>query len=378
MSAQRTRPGRTLWLILFWFLALSPTNASAHQSSVVYLQLVPNRHTLSVTLRIANSDLYEALSLPSDRAIRPDEAMTNRERLARYVMSKITVENVGRPCPGRLVASVLSERQGGFFIVDTFDFECPSSIEDVRLTYNLFFDLDPRHQGLARIELDGQSREYIFRDGNRTLPLQRPLGVLDYVLDYLRLGVEHIFTGYDHLAFLVGLLLLAGSLWRTRSRREALGYVLRVVTAFTVAHSLTLVLSALRIVSLPSRLVESAIALSIGYVAVENILLSMGKRRGRLAFGFGLVHGLGFASVLSELGLPKTGLMASLLSFNVGVELGQLTVVLLALPLLVALSRWRGYQCYVVRGGSFVLLLMSLIWFVERAFDMQLLSRVAH
>lgn len=344
----------------------------------MYLQLVPNQHTLSLTLRIANSDLYEALALPSDRAIGRDEATTHRERLARYVMSKISVENVGQPCPGRLVASELNERQGGFFVVDTFEFQCPRSIEDVRLTYNLFFDLDPRHQGLARIELDGQSREFIFRDGNRTLPLQRPLGVLDYVLDYLRLGVEHIFTGYDHLAFLIGLLLLAGSLWRKTSRREALGYVLRVVTAFTVAHSLTLVLSALRLVSLPSRWVESAIALSIGYVAVENILLSTGKRRGLLAFGFGLVHGLGFASVLRELGLPKTGLIASLLSFNVGVELGQLAVVLLALPLLVGLSSWRGYQSYVVRGGSFVLLLMSLFWFVDRAFDMQLLSRVIH
>ena len=378
MSAQRIRLVRTLWLILFWFLGFSPTPAIAHQSSVVYLQLVPNQHTLSVTLRIANSDLYEALSLPSDRAIGRDEATTHRERLARYVMSKISVENLGQPCPGRLVASELNERQGGFFVVDTFEFQCPRSIEDVRLTYNLFFDLDPRHQGLARIELDGQSREFIFRDGHRTLPLQRPLGVLDYVLDYLRLGVEHIFTGYDHLAFLIGLLLLAGSLWRTTSRREALGYVLRVVTAFTVAHSLTLVLSALRIVSLPSRWVESAIALSIGYVAVENILLSTGKRRGLLAFGFGLVHGLGFASVLRELGLPKTGLIASLLSFNVGVELGQLAVVLLALPLLVRISSWRGYQSYVVRGGSFVLLLMSLFWFVDRAFDMQLLSRVIH
>ncbi len=378
MSAQRIRLVRTLWLILFWFLGFSPTSAIAHQSSVVYLQLVPNQHTLSLTLRIANSDLYEALALPSDRAIGRDEVTTHRDRLARYVMSKISVENVGQPCPGRLVASELNERQGGFFVVDTFEFQCPRSIEDVRLTYNLFFDLDPRHQGLARIELDGQSREFIFRDGNRTLPLQRPLGVLDYVLDYLRLGVEHIFAGYDHLAFLIGLLLLAGSLWRKTSRREALGYVLRVVTAFTVAHSLTLVLSALRLVSLPSRWVESAIALSIGYVAVENILLSTGKRRGLLAFGFGLVHGLGFASVLRELGLPKTGLIASLLSFNVGVELGQLAVVLLALPLLVVLSSWRGYQSYVVRGGSFVLLLMSLFWFVDRAFDMQLLSRVIH
>lgn len=377
MSAQkRLRHWWALGLLVLCVLCFSSTAALAHQSSVVYLQLVPRHHTLGVTLRIANSDLYEALGLPSDRPISRAEAITHRDRLASYVLSKIAVENLGLPCPGRLTSSELSDRQGGFFVVEALEFECPRSIEDARLTYNLFFDLDPRHQGLARLDLDGDSREFIFREGNRTLPVQRPLRVIDYVIDYLRLGIEHIFTGYDHLAFLVGLLLLAGSLWRTATRRQSIGYVLRVVTAFTVAHSLTLVLSALQWVSLPSRLVESAIALSIGYVAVENILLATGKRRGLIAFGFGLIHGLGFASVLRELGLPQSGLFASLLSFNLGVELGQLSVVLLVLPLLAWLSRWRGYQKWVVRGGSCVLLLLSLLWFVARAFDIQWLSRL--
>jgi hypothetical protein len=370
MSArERTKHG--LASLLLVLLSLFSVSALAHQSSVVFLQIVPHQHSLTVTLRIANSDLYEALGLPSDRPISRAEAVQQRERLAQYVLGKLAVTNLGWACPGQLTQSEQAERQDGFFVVETLEFECPRAIEDAALTYHLFFDLDPRHQGLAQVVRDGTTSEHIFREGNRTLSLKTPLGVADYALDYLRLGVEHIFTGYDHLAFLIGLLLLAGSLWRQQSRRRALGYILRVVTAFTVAHSVTLLLSALGLVSLPSRLVESAIALSIGYIAVENIVGVAVRFRSQLAFGFGLIHGLGFASVLRELGLPAKGLVTSLLCFNLGVELGQLTVVLVVLPLLVALSLWRRYQRVVVQGGSLLLLMLSLLWFVARAFDMQ-------
>ena len=363
----------THWRSLLVLIALLswPLTALAHQSSVVFLQISSEPSALLVTLRIANGDLYEALGLPSDRPPSRDEATRHKDRLASYVLSKISVENLGRLCPGQLHASELADRHEGFFVVETLRFECPRRLEDVRLAYNLFFDLDPRHQGLAQVDAGGRTQEHILRHGNRILTLAQPLGTVDYALDYLRLGVEHIFTGYDHLAFLVGLLLLAGGLWHQQSRRRALAYILRVVTAFTVAHSLTLVLSALRWVSLPSRWVEVAIALSIGYVAVENIVGVPVHRRGRLAFLFGLIHGLGFASVLRELGLPAKGLLASLLCFNLGVELGQLTVVLAVLPLLVGLARWHRYQTVVVRAGSGVLLVLSLLWFVGRAFDMQ-------
>ena len=369
LARERVRHWRSLLVLIALFSW--PLTALAHQSSVVFLQISSAPSALLVTLRIANGDLYEALGLPSDRPLSRDEATRHKGRLASYVLSKISVENLGRPCPGQLYASELAERHEGFFVVETLRFECPRRLEDVRLAYHLFFDLDPRHQGLAQVDAGGTTREYIFRHGNRTLTLTQPLGTLDYALDYLRLGVEHIFTGYDHLAFLVGLLLVAGGLWLEQSRRRALAYILRVVTAFTVAHSLTLVLSALRWVSLPSRWVEVAIALSIGYVAVENIVGVPVHRRGLLAFLFGLIHGLGFASVLRELGLPAKGLLASLLCFNLGVELGQLTVVLAVLPLLVGLAHWRRYQTVVVRGGSGVLLVLSLLWFVGRAFDMQ-------
>ena len=195
------------------------------------------------------------------------------------------------------------------------------------------------HQGLARIELPGQpERQHVFRGAARTLRLDRPITLLDNLRDYCLLGMEHIFTGYDHLAFLFGLLLVAGA----RGLRGGTRYILGVVTAFTVAHSVTLIAAGLGWVRLPSRFVESAIALSIAYVAVENLAVREPRHRWLLTFFFGLVHGFGFASVLAEIGLPPSGVIPSLVSFNVGVELGQLTVVCAVAPILLWLvPRYR-------------------------------------
>jgi hypothetical protein len=235
--------------------------------------------------------------------------------------------------------------------------------------------------------------------------------LFDHVRDYLVLGIEHIFTGYDHLAFLFGLLAVAGF----DKLRSGLRYVLGVVTAFTVAHSLTLISAGLGWFRLPSSYVEPAIALSIAYVAVENLLVAQPRHRWLETFGFGLVHGFGFASVLRDIGLPPRGLVLSLLSFNVGVEAGQLAVVSLVAPALYLFAHWGeknlraflgvmalaaaaiallsrfelplvslcavalgapllimlllprlGYRKTIRLGGSTVLLLLSSLWFFER------------
>ena len=172
---------------------------------------------------------------------------------------------------------------------------------------------------------------------------------------FIALGVEHIFTGYDHLMFLVGLLLLGGRFWS----------LLKIVSAFTIAHSVTLVLAALGIVELPPRMIEPAIALSIAYVGAENFILKSTDRRWIIAFVFGLVHGFGFAGILQEMGLPERGLVISLLSFNVGVEIGQIAVVALVLPLILTLQRWPLHR-RVVHVLSAIIIGFGLYWFVER------------
>ena len=172
---------------------------------------------------------------------------------------------------------------------------------------------------------------------------------------FFRLGVEHIFLGYDHILFLLSLIVVC-------KFRD----LVKIVTAFTVAHTITLILATLAYVQLPGRLVETAIAATIVYVALENFWIREGGRRWMLTFVFGLIHGFGFAGVLRELGLPKLGLVRSLLAFNVGVEVGQLAIVLLLFPLAAGVARWK-YGKYAQWAISGAIAVCGLCWCVDRA-----------
>jgi hydrogenase/urease accessory protein HupE len=204
--------------------------------------------------------------------------------------------------------------------------------------------------------IDGADSRQLADAAHADITLARKSEGTQGFFGFTRMGVEHIFTGYDHLVFLLGLLLAGSSLRR----------LLAVVTSFTVAHSLTLALAALSVVALPSRWVESAIALSIIVVAVLNVLGKKSDQRWMLAFGFGLIHGFGFASALSELQLSRTELTAALFGFNVGVELGQATLVLLAVPLL-ALLRRSQYSRRVELALSIASIGLGLHWLWMRA-----------
>jgi hydrogenase/urease accessory protein HupE len=175
---------------------------------------------------------------------------------------------------------------------------------------------------------------------------------------FLLLGVEHILTGYDHLLFLFGLLLVGGS-FRVAAK---------IITSFTVAHSITLALATFNIVSLPSRIVEPMIAASIIYVGIENIWHRNLDKRWLLTFGFGLVHGLGFASVLRDLGIGTQGTAAiiPLLSFNLGVELGQISIAAIILPIIWSLRRQPVFVARWVPACSVVVALLGSYWFIQR------------
>jgi hydrogenase/urease accessory protein HupE len=188
-------------------------------------------------------------------------------------------------------------------------------------------------------------------------------GVVAVIKKFLVAGIHHILIGPDHLLFLVGLLLLGGSIGRLAS----------IVTAFTIAHSVTLTLAALNLFSPPARLIEPAIALSIVCVGADNLLVSRqpGSRdlRAAMAFAFGFIHGFGFASVLREMDLPGRALGWSLFSFNAGVEIGQLLVVIpvaTALSLLWARSETAGRR--LAWAGSVVVVAAGLFWFAQRVF----------
>jgi hydrogenase/urease accessory protein HupE len=269
-------------------------------------------------------------------------------------------------------------------------FACGPGARTLHLRYDLFFDHDPYHASYTRLALGdeaepaaadadaGSASSIVFHDlaHEIAVDVRLPEPLWKTALTYLRLGVAHILTGYDHLAFLAALLLGAGLRTRTRDTtsaeaatpREAIRGTLAVVSAFTVAHSITLCTQVLRPGLLGVRWVEPAIAFSVAYVGFENLVPRAPRGRWALVFGFGLVHGLGFASVLREIGLPRRGLLLSLLSFNLGVELGQLLVVGLALPIVVAWARRspRGFERWGLRVGSGLLGLCGTLWLVAR------------
>jgi hypothetical protein len=194
-------------------------------------------------------------------------------------------------------------------------------------------------------------------------------------LDYFRTGVWHIWTGFDHILFLCALLLPAvlehrGGRWQAvASFREAFLEVLSIVTAFTIAHSLTLSLAVLGFITLPSRLIESTIAASVVVAALNNVYPMIAKRLWLVAFVFGLVHGLGFANVLTDLALPKPALAVSLVSFNLGVEAGQLAIVAAVLPLAYLARRSWLYPRLVVGAASLSIAAVASVWLIERSLN---------
>jgi hydrogenase/urease accessory protein HupE len=232
----------------------------------------------------------------------------------------------------------------------------------------LLAELSAGHTHLARVTAGGETVERIARASAPTFQVEARPSVLYAAGRFFRLGVEHIFTGWDHLAFLLALLLLGGRL----------RHLAAIVSSFTLAHSVTLALAALGILVPPPRFVEPAIAASVVAVATENLwaLRPGGDRtariqdaighRWRLTFVFGLVHGFGFAGALHELELPRAALAAGLVSFNLGVECGQLLLVAAAIPLLGGLARLRGFRAAGVPVLSLSIALLGLVWLGER------------
>jgi hypothetical protein len=253
---------------------------------------------------------------------------------------------------------------------------CPRAIDSLRVDLGAFFAVDRKMEAIVRVGRKGSPdvTANVIRAGDS--PATVKVGDLSLVR-WVRYGMNHIYSGIDHISFVLALLLVVmlrrdASTWSVKPFVGTLRATATVVTAFTLAHSLTLISAALGWVSLPSRLVESLIAASIAYTAAENIVKPDVRWRYGLTFGFGLAHGLGFASALAK-DLPPNGVVPPLLCFNVGVELGQLTIVALALPLFYLAARQLGAERYrrqLMPALSSVIMVFGTLWFVERAFGM--------
>lgn len=266
----------------------------------------------------------------------------------------VTLSANGKPCELTPVTAAIAPGDAALF---DFAGTCPlGKLDGIALPW--LDAVGAEHRAIVRVTDLSTDKPL----GEALLTLERPSASLDVILEgtsaitFLPIGIEHILIGADHLLFLFGLVLL-------RARRRD---ILTIVTAFTVAHSITLSAAVLGWMSLSSTLVEAVIALSVAFIGVENLLSPDMKKRWRITFLFGLVHGFGFAGVLGEIGLPQDATFSALLLFNVGVEIGQLLVLALVLPLLALARRWSGYEKKAIPAVSAVIIVVGLFWFFER------------
>lgn len=367
-------------LALLWACVLP---AQAHKASDSYLTLDVKEERIAGQWDIALRDLEMAVGIDADgdAALTWDEVRARHEAIASYALARLKLAGDGKPCMLRVTEQLVDRHTDGAYSVLRLEGACPAPVDALTLDYSLLFDIDPQHKGLLRLTHGQSTGSAIFAPDARrqTLTVAQP-GRWRQFADYLRHGTWHIWIGFDHILFLLSLLLPAvlvrrDGQWQGRDTlKTSMLDVLKIVTAFTLAHSLTLSLAVLGALSLPSRLVESAIAASVILAALNNLWPVYHRWRALVAFGFGLVHGFGFASVLADLGLPQDALVVSLVGFNVGVELGQLAIVAVFLPLAFGLRRGPFYRRVVMTGGSVCIALVALVWLAERAFDLQLIA----
>ncbi len=344
------------------------SNAQAHWADLAAAEISTTEREVRMTLTYPTGLTAFADDNKNGR-LEGSEIATHQAALAQELGSKIVVKNDSKAGTLEVSAAMQdlnlpSSVNGKTHSTLMLDYKFPNAIQDAKIDYNLFIPGVSTASCLATILQNGNVQNVVFTPENHEISLAgesaRDAAPVDFK-SFIFLGLEHILTGYDHLLFLLSLLALGGGL----------RYLLKVVTAFTLAHSVTLALTTLGIIALPGRIIESGIALSIAYVAAENIFSrnKFGLERSRwiITFIFGLLHGMGFAGLLGEMNLSTSSLPVALVGFNLGVELGQLSVVIPTFLLLRWLERWKiGPQLR--WSASAFAIVAGLYWFVERAF----------
>jgi hypothetical protein len=351
--------------------------AFAHKPSDSYLTVKAGTTTIKGQWDIALRDLEYAIGLDADGdgRITWGEVKTRHADIASYALARLSFSADGVNCPIVAGEQQIDNHSDGAYTVLSFSADCGGEI------YNLFFDFDAQHKGLLQLQSAQGSRPGVF---SADRPVQEFVlaesSLMAQFLTFIREGIWHIWVGFDHILFILSLLLPSVLVYRDGRWQPApfaapvFWDVLKVVTSFTVAHSITLSLAALEIIALPSRLVESTIAASVVLAALNNLWPVVLERRWLVAFCFGLIHGFGFASVLADLGLPRDALLLALVGFNVGVEVGQLCIVCAFLPMAYFLRRSTFYLKGIMAGGSALITLVALIWFIERAFNAKIIT----
>lgn len=374
------RPFWVVWLLL----ALLSTAALAHNLDTSYARCVVTDDAIELRLTYDVFTLLKIADLDAnqDQRLTREELRAGTPAIQRFLREHVLLEIDGQPAdlgagleavwPNKDVNAIAAPdwHAAESLIVFPFRRTVSTPPHDIALTFTFFPQLGARHTVLGVFEHHGQTQEVTFTEGepdylydasythSASQPALPKETIPAAVSRFLKLGVKHIFLGYDHICFLLALVVVG----RLRD-------LVKIITSFTIAHSITLILAALKIITLPQRFIECGVALTIIYVAVENLWRRNVSHRWMLTFCFGLIHGFSFANVLAGLGLPREATIRCLLSFNLGVELGQLAIVLATLPFVLMISKHR-YGPPIKAAVSIAVAIFGVGWFIERAFGL--------
>jgi len=363
-------------------MAISSGNAQAHSSSNSYITFSTQDQisVLRVDINLRDIDLVFDLDQNKDGKVSWGETLAKTTEITAWLEQGIALSRTNQKCSLTQMNIKASDHADGTYLSVEWAVACLGAAQEgpagLSLRYGLMFDQDNLHRALVKIDLpDAQSSAILSPDRPEVSLTKANDSVPRVLARYLIEGIWHIWIGIDHILFLLSLLILA---FLEPSRKSVIQWpavqnaktavldVLTVVTAFTLAHSITLGLSIFKWLEPSADLIEPAIALSVVAAALNNLLGWAALRRWQLAFAFGLVHGFGFANVLLDLGLPSDQLAIALGGFNLGVELGQIAIVLVFLPVAWTLRHTKFYRWVIVVGGSLTIAVLGTIWTLQR------------
>lgn len=365
------------------FIALTGGNAFAHKASDSYLKFRGGESELEIQWHIAIRDLELMVGVDSnqDGDVTWGELKAKQQEISAHALSHLKIWADGNSCDLKVGEMLFTEHSDGGYAVLDLSTGAAGSSELLKVEYSFLFEADPTHRGLVLYENGAVAATHVLSPSQPLLEFAAGEASLwSTFLDYAKEGVWHIWIGFDHILFLISLLLPAVLIreekqWQhVEEFKPAFRSVLKIVTVFTLAHSITLWLAVMGYVTLPSRLVESAIAFSIIVTALNNLYPALGLRGWAIAFVFGLIHGFGFANVLLDLGLSNTVLGVSLFGFNVGVELGQLAIVAVFLPIAYLVRSSKFYELAILKLGSIAIAIVAAIWMLERIGNFEILG----
>jgi hydrogenase/urease accessory protein HupE len=384
------RPLTLIWLaFLLITLTSFPAKSSAHAYSASYTQITMNNQKTEIVFSIdvlSILELMPAIDKNKNWVLEKSEIKKDKHHLEELITEGLTLDKDNKEQTPTIEKMKIVKKENKEFLSTYMTFPAFSPGETIVYNDGFYFnDTGTNYVDLITASINGQPSEAILQGKERTWtillteeqqeqqttdeqtqqeqkqPAQdpvKPSATSTSWFSFFKLGMFHILTGYDHLLFLLALLL----------RKQTFKQYAAIVTSFTIAHSITLSLAVLGWITLPSRFVEAVIALSICYVALENIFRKEIKHRWSITFFFGLIHGLGFASILKEMAIPKSHLAIALINFNLGIEAVQLFLVLLLLPLLIYIQKKKQYG-RVVQAGSIVITLLGAFWLIQRLFS---------